>query len=265
MLRFSFVILLFLFNSVIISAQTWEIGGFAGGSGYMGDLNPVSPYKVNNIAYSGIIKRNFDPYWSVKLSFLHGKIEAADSESKNEQFKNRNLSFFSPVNELSLQLEFNFFNYIPSISKKRYSPYLFVGFGTVAFNPQASFQNNNYELNLYATEGQDLEKTYKTYSLTIPYGTGIKYNITGKWNLIGEIGYRTAYTDYLDDVSGTYPDKNNLSNITAISLSDRSGEISGNYSGISGTQRGDFRARDTYMFMGIGLTYTFINPKCYSF
>ena len=37
---------LIIFN---VSAQTWEVGGFLGGSGYMGDINPVRPYKVTDL------------------------------------------------------------------------------------------------------------------------------------------------------------------------------------------------------------------------
>jgi hypothetical protein len=46
-------------------------------------------------------------------------------------------------------------------------------------------------------------------------------------------------------------------------LSDRSGEVTGIYTGVPNTQRGDFRKRDTYMFVGIGITYTFVSQKCF--
>ncbi|WP_423147274.1 DUF6089 family protein [Rubrolithibacter danxiaensis] len=261
MLRFFCLssICVFLLNPVF--AQSWEMGGFLGSSAYMGDLNPVTPYKVKDISLGGQLKWNIDPYWSIKLGFMHGKIQAADSLSKNEHFKERNLSFYSPVDEVSLQLEFNFFNYIPSVSKKRYSPYLFTGIGTVIFNPKTKLNGDEYELNLYGTEGQDIQNPYKTYALSVPFGAGVKYNITGKWNLIGEIGYRTAFTDYLDDVSNIYPNYSTLINPTAVALSDRSAS----HIGITGTQRGDFRKRDTYMFVGFSLTYTFLSDKCYNF
>lgn len=247
------------------SAQSWELGGFLGGSGYMGDLNPVQPLKFTNIAFGGQVKRNLDPYWSLKLSLMQGKIGANDARSSNLQFRDRNLSFFSTIGEVSAQTEFNLFKYIPTISDKIYTPYLFTGVSYIFFNPKTNYAGDTYELNLYRTEGQTLSTMYKKEALAIPYGIGIKYNITGKWNLIGEIGYRTAFTDYLDDVSGRYPDKSAMTDPVSIALSDRSGETSGVYLGATGTQRGDFRKRDTYMFAGISLTYTFITPKCYVF
>lgn len=252
----------FCIISVSAFAQKWEIGAFAGASGYMGDLNPINPFNARNFAYGGSIKHNFDANWSLKLNAQHGKIYGADAFLNSEQYYRRNLSFFSPITEVSFQLEFNFFEYIASVSKRRYSPYLFTGVGGVLFNPQTKYNGDTYELYLYGTEGQDVAKPYKRYALSVPYGVGLKYNITGAWSLIGEVGYRTAYTDYVDDVSGYYPDKSKLYNTTAIALSDRTGEYTGVYTGSPGTQRGDMRKHDTYMFTGISLTFTFISQKC---
>ncbi len=257
---------IFLFIPNSLFAQTWELGGFAGGSGYMGDLNPIRPYQVNRLAYGGFFKRNIDPYWSIKLSVLHGEIAASDANSGNDQFKLRNLSFFTPINELSLQAELNFFNYIPSVSKKRYTPFLFTGFSLVSFNPRTvGFDGNTYELNLFATEGQAPNNSYKTYSFAVPFGAGVKCNLFKSWSLIGEIGYRTAFTDYLDDVSGKYPDPGKLVNPIAYTLSDRSGEVNeGVNLGFPGTQRGDYRPHDTYFFVGAGISFTFLSDKCYT-
>jgi hypothetical protein len=256
---------LFLFFFYTVSAQSWEVGASSGGSGYLGDLNQSKPYKLSNIAFGGLIKRNLDPYWSFKFSLLYGKIAANDANSDNTQFQQRNLSFFSQLAELSLQTEFNLFKYVPSISDKVYTPYLFAGVSYVAFNPKARYNGEVYELNPYRTEGQAANERYKTEAVAIPFGAGIKYNIAGKWNIIGELGYRTAFTDFLDDVSGVYPNVALFTNGTAAALSDRSGENTGVYIGATGTQRGDFRKRDTYMFAIISLTYTFITPKCYVF
>jgi hypothetical protein len=92
---------------------------------------------------------------------------------------------------------------------------------------------------------------------------GVKYNIAGAWNLSADIGYRNPSTDYLDDVSGKYPNPASLQSDLARALSDRSGETTGNYIGTPGTQRGDLRPKDTYMFVGISISFTFLTSKCY--
>lgn len=259
-------LLLISFFSLITSvalAQKWEVGGFAGSSGYMGDINPVKPYKFTNRALGAQVKRNFNGYWSAKLNFVQGKIQADDAKSSNSYQKKRNLNFYSPLSELSLQLEFNFFNYLagvlPGYGTRRASPYLFTGVGAFTFNPKTKDDDKKVvELQPVQTEWP---VEYNTYAFSIPYGAGFKYNISGNLNLIGEIGYRTASTDYLDDVSDRYPDSSAPASRQRSQLSDRSFPKIGG----PGIQRGDFRKRDTYMVGGISLTYTFTSIKCPTF
>ena len=130
------------------------------------------------------------------------------------------------------------------------------------FDPKTIYQGEEYLLHDYVTEGADLSDRYKRRALSIPYGAGYKYNVAGNWNLITELGYRTAFSDNLDDVSGKYPDY--LINPPSFYgldglLSDPSVTP---VTGRAGFQRGDFRNRDTYMFLGISLTYTFVSQKC---
>lgn len=255
------LLLVFIFSGILSSAsgQTWEVGAFAGGSGYMGDINPVRPYKVTDLAYGGQLKRNFDGNWSLKLNIMRGKIQADDANSPNIYQQERNLNFYSPITEISIQTEFNFFKYLtgsmPGYGNHRFSPYLFTGVGGVFFNPKTSYNGEEIALQPLQTEN----KAYKKYGISIPYGAGLKYNIQGNWNVIGELGYRTVFNDYLDDISERYPGKGNFANPDSEALSDRSNT----QIGAAGTQRGDFRKKDTYLFMGISLTYTFVGDKCF--
>src|ERR1700761_485934 len=109
----SLPLIILLFISFNLRAQTWEIGGFVGGAGYMGDLNQNNPLKVSGFAGGAFVKRNFDGYFSAKLGYTYGVISGADSTSKSQQARNRNLSFTTPLSELSLTGEFNFMEYIP--------------------------------------------------------------------------------------------------------------------------------------------------------
>ena len=256
--------LLFLslvFISFDLQAQTWELGGFAGGSAYMGDLNPSNPVKVSGVALGAFVKRNFDGYLSAKLGYTFGQISGADNTSSNAQTRARNLSFVTQLSEFSMIGEFNFFKYIPEAGENRYTPFIFLGVGVVGYNPQAVYQGQTYDLRPLMTEGQS--KPYPKMAFAIPYGVGVKYNFSGKWNFIADIGYRNPTTDYLDDVSGKYPDPAKLPSDLARALSDRSGENTGVYIGVPGTQRGDMRPRDTYMFVGFSISFTFVTSKCY--
>ncbi|WP_162847068.1 type IX secretion system protein PorG [Mucilaginibacter gracilis] len=260
-------ILLLLFAGLFVltytvNAQSWEVGATVGASGYIGDFNPNNPLKFTDPVYGLFLKRNFDPYFSLKLGVSHGTISGYDSQSSNQQMQNRNLSFFTNLDETSLIGELNFFSYIPLVGKNIFTPYIFAGIGTVSYTPQTTYNGEDYDLRALMTEGQ--QKPYKESAIAVPFGVGVKYNITGQWNIILDLGYRYTNTGYLDDVYGAYPNKTVLTTDIARILSDRSGEINGNYIGSAGSQRGNYR-NDTYMFLGFTVSYTFLSSKCYSF
>jgi opacity protein-like surface antigen len=263
-----------LLSSITLHAQTWEVGGNIGASGYIGDLNPNNPVKFSGIAAGAFVKVNFDPYWGLGLHFTHGQIKANDAESNNQDFRNRNLNFDTQLEELALQVDFNLLEWFSGGGRKNFTPYLFAGMGGVIFKPTATYVRPSlandgtsravtYPTYQYQTEGQ--EYRYRTYSITIPYGAGVKYHLTQNWSLMSELGYRAAFTDYLDDVSKTYPsnaDLNKYSPSPTTSLNLSNGFTTPK---TSGTQRGDFRKHDTYMFLKFGLTYTFSSDDCYIF
>ena len=247
--------------SLSLRAQTWEIGGNVGAAGYMGDLNPGNPLQISGPALGIFGAKNFDGYWSVKLKYTFGVIADADKNSSDPQFRARNLSFRTTLNEGALLGEFNFFKYVPEVGQNKFTPFIYFGFGALGYNPQAEYQGHYYDLRPLKTEAES--KPYPGLAFSIPYGAGIKYNFAGKWNFIADIGYRNPNTDYLDDVAGVYPNKSKLSSPLAQALSDRSGELTGVYIGTPGTQRGDGRTHDTYMFINLGISFTFISTKCY--
>lgn len=248
-------------SSANLFAQTWEAGAFAGAAGYVGDLNQRELVKPSGPAGEVFVKRNFNPYLSLKLNLAYGKIAGADSTSGTQQFRDRNLSFHTPLTEFSFIGEFNFMKYTPGATdgEHRFTPYVYFGAGIVKYNPQADYQGQTYDLRRLRTEGVG----YPSNAIVIPYGAGVKYNFSGSWNVMFSAGYRYARTDYLDDVSGLYIDKNNFTDPVAAALSDRSGERTGVYNGVTGTQRGDLRGHDSYLFMGITLSFTFLTSNCY--
>lgn len=262
--NFTFYLLPFAFCLIVSTtqAQTWEPGLFVGGAGYQGDLDTRNLYRTSGVAGGVSFQRNLNPYFAVKLAYTHGQIAAADSTSHAGQ-PERNLSFHSALDELSLLGEFNFMKYMPGYDPFRYrfSPFVFLGVGLTSFNPKADYQGQTYDLRPLHTEGQTGD--YARSTLVIPYGAGVKYNFAASWNIMLSAGYRYVHTDYLDDVSGVYPDKALFTNSTALALSDRSGERTGYYLGTKGSQRGDFKKNDTYFYIGFTLSFTILTSNCY--
>ncbi|WP_316787238.1 DUF6089 family protein [Pedobacter frigiditerrae] len=268
-IKIAFLFLFSFFSGYSVLAQQVEVGINAGGASYLGDLNQYNPVKISGIAAGAFAKLNFDPHFGLGLHYNYGKVKATDSHSSNAQFRDRNLSFYTPLNELSLLLDFNLFDLYSYGPKRRFTPYIFAGIGAVIFQPKTEYKDEEYLLRLYNTEGQS--ESYKSCTITIPYGVGARYKLKNNWTVFSQIGYRSPLTDYIDDVSSVYPKVNAWTGTSSANpsiskaLSDRSGEQTGVYLGNPGTQRGDFRKRDNYMFVGIGISYTFVSQKCFTF
>ena len=113
------------------------------------------------------------------------------------------------------------------------------------------------DLQPLGTEGQGTavvgSEEYSLTQVAIPLGGGIKIAVNPSFNIILEYGVRKTFTDYLDDVSTTYP--GNILSMTneAIYMSDPSG------SHLSGEQRGDPDKKDWYSFAGITLSFKLNN------
>ncbi|GAB3936267.1 type IX secretion system protein PorG [Mucilaginibacter myungsuensis] len=254
-LLFTFYLLIFTSS---VNAQTWEGGFSAGGAGYIGEMNQTHPLKPSGLAGGIFVQRNFTPHLSAKLNFALAEISGADSLSNNEQSRQRNLSFRTPLNELTLQLDVNFMRYTPGAAFNHFSPYIFFGAGIANFKPTTTYQGAEYNLRDYTTEGV----AYKASTLVIPYGVGLKYNFSSSWNIMANLGYRYVKSDYLDDVSTVYRNRIGLSPLESA-LSDRSGERTGSYIGVPGSMRGDNTRNDIYMFVGFSVSFTFLTANCY--
>lgn len=235
---------------LLIAAQEWEFGLQGGASGYMGDINPENPLAFNDWAAGAFVKYNFDHTWGIRGNFAYANTYADDWYSRVQQRHERNLGFFGPIMEASLLVDFNFFKWLPQRGRVVYTPYIFAGVGGIQFEPKwyrvldPSIPTvETINLRDYKTEGVD----YKNRAITIPFGAGFKYNLRGPWSVGIELGYRLAFTDYLDDVSGNYVDNRLVSNPSGAPV---------------GTQRGDGRPYDSFMTVGITLSYTIFKGGC---
>lgn len=244
------------------SAQL-EAGVFAGIANYKGELSPGSfggNLKQTHAAYGGFARYNINNFVSARFNVFAGKLSSEDAKAVTEEQKVRNLSFRSNVLEFGLTAEFNILGYQAYNFESPLSPYVFAGINLFTFKPQAFFNNEWVDLRPLGTEGQGLaefpeREQYKQVNFAIPFGVGVKYALTDQWNVGLEIGARTTFTDYLDDVSTTYVDYDLLLNnngLTAAELSNRSGQDI-----VPGSQRGDDSNNDWYFMSGIFISYNF--------
>ena len=241
-----------------------EIGILLGTSYYLGDLN-TTHFNQPLPAAGLIIRKNIDKRFAYKAEVMYLNIKSDERNSDDTIAKNRGLHFKSPIYELSGQVEFNFLPFHPGNPIYTWTPYVYSGISIFKFNPQAEDSNGEFtgswvDLQELGTEGQgttkfpDKEK-YSLIQYAIAMGGGFKIAVNPSFNIILEYGLRKTFTDYLDDVSTTYP--GTLSDMTpeAIYMSDPSDSHE------LGEQRGNPDKKDWYSFAGITLSFKLNNTK----
>lgn len=241
------------------SQQYWQVGGFLGTSNYSGDLSEKRiDLKYTRYAIGIFGKRDFNRYFTLRAALNYGRVAAADSTNRDPNLVARNLSFRSPIIEGNLIGEFNFLD----IDDKRFTPYVFGGIGVFSFYPTTRDANGNViKLRALSTEGQLLpqyptRKQYNLRSLSIPFGGGVKFLLNDSWVLGFEIGLRKTFTDYLDDVSLSYVDRNTLLRARGPKSVAYAYRGDGEYPA-DGFPRGSDKYTDWYVFSGFSLSYRF--------
>ena len=240
--------------------RTIEVGPHFGASSYIGELNTwtnLGDWKwneFNQFGYDwGLLARfNYDSRWSFRMDYTHGKIRACDTTAawRPEAM----LNFQSTVNDLSLMVEFNFLDYYTGHIKNVISPYIFGGISGLMFNTKPFTKDDRIDtvsLRPKKTEGVE----YAAFSLSIPFGVGCKMSLSKHLAATVEWRMHYTFTDYLDDVSGVYPDDKAHAKVSGYDLTDPSGKFSAKQ------QRGNSQTNDWYGFINLSLTWKFVIPN----
>lgn len=235
-------------------AQFDEVGTFIGISNYSGDLTDraLEPLEFN-LSVGLFMRYHYQKKWSLKAQFTRGEISGNDANTALERnIWQRNLRFHSEVYELAALVEYKF--YEVKSGYYQCAPYLFAGMAGFYFNPQTEMDGKTYNLHTHQTEG----KNYGLVQPAIPFGGGVQLNLNNKGSIGLEIGFRKTFTDYLDDVSHSYPeniDRLVETNALAAQLSYRTPEILSNAQAAPapGSGRGNPKSKDWYLFFGLTL------------
>ncbi len=214
-------------------SQMFEVGAFAGGANFIGDVGKTN-YILPNTPVGGLIaKWNRSPRHALRLSLLYAEISADDEKSNDTRRQQRGYSFDNTIAEASLGLEFNFFEFDLSEPQPQSTPYLYTGI--TYFRADHLWLKNGRANNL-VNEGTN-------WDFAIPMVMGYKEAITE--SIIGaiEIGARYTFSDNLD---GSWPEE----------LLDRREPTA---------EFGNRNTNDWYVFTGISFTFTFGRKPCYSF
>jgi Domain of unknown function (DUF6089) len=216
--------IVFLFFCVSLSvnalSQKIEIGGGLGAMNYKGDISPDFHPSFAQLGGHILLRYNLKKDITFRLGANLGSIYANDNDVSDSFNKLRGQTFKTSIREVSLITEYNFFSYQYSRMHKDWSPYVFGGVAFMSFSPRDTPVSD-----------------YKQAGVVIPFGVGIKYNLTGPWDLNVEFGTRKTFTDYLDNLGGDNP-------------------------ALPRNVQNDYSRGDMYYYTSLGITYKFIRVIC---
>lgn len=208
-----------LLGAAAFGQRTADVGLFAGVSNYQGDF-ARSPVSLNetHFALGALYQYFLNPQWGVKGSVNYGRISGKDSNLGNSVQAHRNWSFESGILELAGHLQFHPWGYARyddfGMFKRHLSPYLSLGMGLAFAKARVTTLADDKFL---LPEPED-----RSIFFTVPVSLGLRFVMTERLTLTGEVGQRATFSDYLDGIS----------------------------------RYGNANAKDWYMFAGIGLSYT---------
>jgi len=216
-----------LFISSLSFSQIYEIGGFVGGSNFIGDVGSTQFVNPNKIAFGGLFKWNRSPRHSLRASLTYSTLSADDALSSDPRRKLRAYSFNADILEASVGIEFNFLDFDLHTATPMSTPYIYTGI-SMANHP-----------NFYFTNTDLVSEKTSSNAYGIPITLGFKTTLTRHIILALEVGARYTFSDELD---GSEPDTEELKKIVRF---------------------GNFNNNDWYVFSGFTLTYTFGRKPCY--
>ena len=219
------LVLFLLISMNFLNAQIHEVGVFLGGSNFIGDVGKTNYVSPNELAFGVLYKWNKSPRHSFRFSYMQSSISGNDLDSEVPGRKLRGFSFKNDVKEVSVGIEFDFFDFNLHDGKKKLTPYVCLGVSYFAYDE------------LFVVNGQT-KKDFVSSSFGIPIIVGVKTNFADHWILGAEVGVRYNYNDNLD---GSNPSNKNLQLL----------------------KFGNVNSNDWYVFSGLTMTYTFGNKPCY--
>lgn len=196
----------------------WDVGVHLGGANYLGEMGGkdqprrdfVWDMKLSQTrwAVGGFARRKMSRLISVNAGLLYLRIQGADELSTYRPRVGRNLNFRNDMLELYLRPEFTIFqdNDLGGRGRYRTDFRLFAYAGVAAFyhNPKGQIDREGdfYALRPLKTELVD----YSSVGFAVPVGMGFHFTFKRRHRFGWDLGWRTTFTDYLDDVSTVYKD-----------------------------------------------------------
>lgn len=184
--------LLFICFSSNCLSQINEVGFFAGGVNYVGDVGSTNYIQPNDYGGSILYKYNLNPRIALRGTYSHFSIQGNDADSDNRIRQERGVSFKNLVNEFAVGIEYNFYEYNLSSQDKTNTPYILLQVAALDYQTPR----------LQNSDGRFIFT--RNTSVSIPVGLGFKTKVYGKIACAIETTFRYTFTDKLDFTSDKF-------------------------------------------------------------
>lgn len=194
----------------------WDVGVHVGGANYLGEMGGVEKtrrdfiwdMKMSQTSYAvgAFARRKLTRMVSVNAGVMHIRIQGADALSTNRERFGRNLNFRNSLTEVYFRPEVTVFQDNDFGGRGTYKTdfrmFAYIGAAAYIHNPQGQINRSGefYDLQPLNTELAD----YSLTGLAVPVGLGFHVTKKRRHRIGFDFGWRTTFTDYLDDVSTTY-------------------------------------------------------------
>jgi len=229
-----FLLLAFALEQNASAQFKYDYGFRFGAANYLGDIGGKNLPRRDLVvdmhlpstrwAVGGFIRKRKNKKLSFTSTFDYIRIQGTDQLTTYFPRRARNLTFKNDMFELAARAEYTLY-YDSDLSNQGYfNPdmkiYVFGGVAGLFTIPKGLmnyYAAQNYSrasgedlegkwisLRKYRTEGQ--ENVYSAAAIAVPMGIGMYFTYMKKWRIGWEYSWRMTFTDYLDDLSGTFPD-----------------------------------------------------------
>lgn len=222
-LRFSILFgALALLGSQVNAQYAWDFGIHVGGANYLGEMGGTDQPRRDFVwdmklsqtrwAIGGFARRKINRSISLNTGLLYLRIQGADELSSYRPRRGRNLNFRNDLLEWYLRPEFTIFQDNDLGCRGRYRlDFRLFGYAGVALfyhNPKGQLNREGEFYNLRPLTTELVE--YSRIGFAVPIGIGFHFTQRRRHRFGMDLGWRTTFTDYLDDVSTVYVDPNLL-------------------------------------------------------
>lgn len=250
------------------AGATSYLGEFGGGEDTRKDFVMDMKLSFTRWTVGGFYRYRVSNKIALKGSLNYIRLSGDDADTQNPGRRGRNLNFKNDMFELLLNGELYIYkvNDVGGTGRYRsdFNLYLFAGAGLFYSNPKGEDASGNWvALRDLQTEGV----SYGAFNFAIPLGVGFYYTIDRKYRLGLEVGWRTTFTDYIDDASTVYIDHDDayVASLADKSSVELSAQIRDENPGAEylpypstyqpGRKRGDPTHNDSYMTATINFSW----------